>query len=68
MSELEVRDVVVEAGGQPIVEGLSFSLHAGDKMGVVGDSGGRSAWFVSFVNRLALLRYERSARVRGSQG
>lgn len=39
MSELEVRDVVVEVGGQPIVEGLSLSLHAGDKMGVVGRNG-----------------------------
>ncbi len=39
MSTLEVRDLQVEAGGKTVVEDLSFSLRAGDKMGVVGRNG-----------------------------
>jgi ATPase subunit of ABC transporter with duplicated ATPase domains len=39
MSTLEVRDLKVEAGGVTVVEGLSFNLQAGDKMGVVGRNG-----------------------------
>jgi ATPase subunit of ABC transporter with duplicated ATPase domains len=39
MSTLEVRDLIVEAGGVTVVNGLSFDLHAGDKMGVVGRNG-----------------------------
>src|SRR6266496_5967959 len=36
---LQVRDVTIEAGGLPIAEGISFSLHAGDKVGLVGRNG-----------------------------
>jgi ATPase subunit of ABC transporter with duplicated ATPase domains len=36
---LQVRDVGIEAGGLPIAEGVSFSLHAGDKVGLVGRNG-----------------------------
>jgi ATPase subunit of ABC transporter with duplicated ATPase domains len=36
---LQVRDVGIEAGGIPIAEGVSFSLHAGDKVGLVGRNG-----------------------------
>jgi ATPase subunit of ABC transporter with duplicated ATPase domains len=36
---LQVRDVGIEAGGLPIAEGISFSLHAGDKVGLVGRNG-----------------------------
>jgi ATPase subunit of ABC transporter with duplicated ATPase domains len=36
---LQVRDVAVEAGGLPIAEGVSFSLRAGDKVGLVGRNG-----------------------------
>src|SRR5439155_24142748 len=36
---LQVRDLVVEAGGRPVVEGASFSLRAGDKVGLVGRNG-----------------------------
>jgi ATPase subunit of ABC transporter with duplicated ATPase domains len=36
---LQVRDVAIEAGGLPIAEGLSFSLHAGDRVGLVGRNG-----------------------------
>ena len=39
MSTLEVRDLTIEAGGLPVVEGLSFSLRPGDKMGLVGRNG-----------------------------
>jgi len=36
---LEVREVEVEAGGVTVVEGLSFTVRAGEKMGVVGRNG-----------------------------
>jgi ATPase subunit of ABC transporter with duplicated ATPase domains len=36
---LQVRDLVVEAGGRPVVEGASFTLRAGDKVGLVGRNG-----------------------------
>jgi ATPase subunit of ABC transporter with duplicated ATPase domains len=36
---LQVRDVGIEAGGLPIAEAISFSLHAGDKVGLVGRNG-----------------------------
>ena len=39
MSMLEVHDLAVEAGGKTVVEGLSFTLRAGDKVGVVGRNG-----------------------------
>jgi ATPase subunit of ABC transporter with duplicated ATPase domains len=39
MSTLEVHDLEVEAGGKTVVEHLSFSLRAGEKMGVVGRNG-----------------------------
>ena len=39
MSTLEVRDLVVEAGGVTVVDDLSFDLRPGDKVGVVGRNG-----------------------------
>src|SRR6059036_4008688 len=36
---LQVRDLAVEVGGVPIVEDLSFSLRAGEKVGLVGRNG-----------------------------
>jgi ATPase subunit of ABC transporter with duplicated ATPase domains len=39
MTTLEVRELAVEAGGEPVVEGLSFSLRPGDKVGMVGRNG-----------------------------
>ena len=39
MSTLEVRDLDIEAGGKAVVQGLTFNLRAGDKMGVVGRNG-----------------------------
>jgi len=39
MTTLEVRDLSVEVGGKTVVKDLSFTLRAGDKMGVVGRNG-----------------------------
>jgi ATPase subunit of ABC transporter with duplicated ATPase domains len=39
MSVLEAAGLAVEAGGMTILEDLSFSLRAGDKVGVVGRNG-----------------------------
>jgi ATPase subunit of ABC transporter with duplicated ATPase domains len=39
MTTLDVRDLSVEVGGKTVVQGLSFTLRAGDKMGVVGRNG-----------------------------
>jgi ATPase subunit of ABC transporter with duplicated ATPase domains len=39
MTTLEVRELAVEAGGRPVVEGLSFTLRPGDKVGMVGRNG-----------------------------
>jgi ATPase subunit of ABC transporter with duplicated ATPase domains len=39
MTTLEVRELAVEAGGRPVVEGLSFMLRPGDKVGMVGRNG-----------------------------
>ena len=36
---LQVRDVSVEIGGRTAVEGASFTLRAGDKVGLVGRNG-----------------------------
>ena len=39
MSALEIRDLAVEVAGRPLLEGLTLSLRAGDKVGVVGRNG-----------------------------
>jgi ATPase subunit of ABC transporter with duplicated ATPase domains len=39
MIALEARDLVVEVGGKIVVDGLSFDLRTGDKVGVVGRNG-----------------------------
>jgi ATPase subunit of ABC transporter with duplicated ATPase domains len=39
MSVLEIRDLAVEVAGRPVLEGLTLSLRAGDKVGVVGRNG-----------------------------
>jgi ATPase subunit of ABC transporter with duplicated ATPase domains len=39
MSALQIRDLAVEAAGRPLLEGLTLSLRAGDKVGVVGRNG-----------------------------
>jgi ATPase subunit of ABC transporter with duplicated ATPase domains len=39
VSALVAHDLGVEVGGTPIIEGLSFTLRTGDKVGVVGRNG-----------------------------
>ena len=39
MTTLDVRDLSVEVGGKTVVSDLSFTLRAGDKVGVVGRNG-----------------------------
>ena len=39
MTTLDVRGLSVEVGGKTVVSDLSFTLRAGDKMGVVGRNG-----------------------------
>ena len=39
MTTLEVQELAVEAGGKTVVEALSFTARAGDKVGVVGRNG-----------------------------
>ncbi len=36
---LQVRELAIEAGGLPLVEGVSFNLHSGEKVGLVGRNG-----------------------------
>jgi ATPase subunit of ABC transporter with duplicated ATPase domains len=36
---LQVRELGIEAGGLPLLEGVSFDLHAGEKVGLVGRNG-----------------------------
>jgi ATPase subunit of ABC transporter with duplicated ATPase domains len=36
---LQVRELGIEAGGLPLVEGVSFTLHSGEKVGLVGRNG-----------------------------
>jgi ATPase subunit of ABC transporter with duplicated ATPase domains len=39
MSTLEASELAIEAGGRAVVQGLTLSLQAGDKVGVVGRNG-----------------------------
>ena len=39
MTTLQVRDLAVEAGGKTVVQGLTFVMAAGDKVGLVGRNG-----------------------------
>jgi ATPase subunit of ABC transporter with duplicated ATPase domains len=61
MSALVAHDLVVEVGGKPIIEGLSFTLRAGEKVGVVGRNGAGK------TSLLGVLAGE-SAPVAGSVG
>src|SRR3990172_10092207 len=67
MSALEIRDLAVEVAGRPLLEGLTLSLRAGDKVGVVGRNG---AGKTSLLKVLAGERQPTAGRVvvRGRLG
>jgi oligopeptide/dipeptide ABC transporter ATP-binding protein len=58
---LEVRDLSVAYGGQPVVDGLSLSVAPGTCLGVIGESGaGKSQAFLAMLGLTS-----RQARVSG---
>ena len=62
MTSLEAIDLSVEAGGLTVVEGLSFTLRAGDKVGVVGRNGaGKTSTLKVLAGEKLTLRPERSS-------
>ena len=60
MSLLEVRDLSVDFGARRVVDRVSFSLDAGEKLALVGESGSGKT-----VTALSLLRLIEAARLRG---
>ena len=48
MSALEARDVTIEVAGAPVVEGLTLTVAAGDKLGVVGRNGAEDDGLADF--------------------
>jgi len=57
---LEVRDLRVAFGGQPVVHGIDFTIGAGEKLALVGESGSGKT-----VSALSLLRLVVNAEVSG---
>ncbi|WP_409520602.1 ABC transporter ATP-binding protein [Melaminivora sp.] len=57
---LQVRDLRVSFGAKPVVHGVSFDIHAGEKLALVGESGSGKT-----VTALSLLRLAGDARVQG---
>lgn len=57
---LDVRDLTVAFGGQNVVHGINFHLHAGEKLALVGESGSGKT-----VSALSLLRLLPQARLQG---
>jgi len=67
MSVLEIRDLSVEVAGLSILEGLTFSLRRGDKVGVVGRNGaGKTSLLKVIAGEAAPLAG--TVRVRGALG
>ncbi len=58
---LQVRDLRVAFGGKQVVHGVSFDVHAGDKLALVGESGSGKT-----VTALSLLRLSGDAQLSGS--
>src|SRR5574344_183248 len=61
MPLLQVQDLHVAFGGKPVVQGVSFALHAGEKLALVGESGSGKS-----VTALSLLRLMDDAQISGS--
>ncbi|MGZ5094671.1 MAG: ABC transporter ATP-binding protein [Burkholderiales bacterium] len=60
MKRLEVRDLTVEFGSRRVVDRVSFSIDAGERMALVGESGSGKT-----VTALSLLRLIEAARLSG---
>jgi microcin C transport system ATP-binding protein len=60
MSLLEVRDLSIDFGARRVVDRVSFSLDAGEKLALVGESGSGKT-----VTALSLLRLLEDARLSG---
>jgi microcin C transport system ATP-binding protein len=60
MTLLDVRNLQVDFGAQPVVQGVSFQLAAGEKLALVGESGSGKT-----VTALSLLGLAAGARVQG---
>ena len=58
---LDVRNLRVSFGGQEVVHGIDFHIHAGEKLALVGESGSGKT-----VSALALLRLVQNADISGS--
>jgi microcin C transport system ATP-binding protein len=57
---LDVRGLTIAFGGQNVVHGIDFHLHAGEKLALVGESGSGKT-----VSALSLLRLLPPARLQG---
>ena len=60
MKRLEVRELTVEFGSRRVVDRISFSIDAGERMALVGESGSGKT-----VTALSLLRLIEAARLSG---
>ena len=58
---LRVRDLCVQFGSKEVVHGVSFDVHAGEKLALVGESGSGKT-----VTALSLLRLAGNAKITGS--
>ncbi len=58
---LDVKDLTVSFGGNPVVHGINFSINAGERVALVGESGSGKT-----VTALSLLRLVMNAQLSGS--
>ena len=58
---LSVKDLTVRFGANEVVHGISFDIHAGEKLALVGESGSGKT-----VTALSLLRLVQNAQLSGS--
>lgn len=67
--KLEVRDLVVTVGGQRVVDGVSFDVGSGERVGIIGESGsGKSLTVFSLMGLLPRgLRASGSINVDGQE-